>query len=440
MTKIARSCALAALLATALLGAPARTAHAAPEGAASPNLVRALDDATLASPREALAPKRTLRLALVPVEFKDVKHDPRFTTDDLSRLVFSRGAYTGKNPTGEAVFGSVADYYAEVSSGLLSIEGRAHGWVQVRRERASYERPDAIGKALGFARFLTQALTALEAREGPKALADADAVGLVIAGDHGKHGSVLWPHSAAIPWRGRLLKYYLMSETQGGKFAPIGVHCHELGHVLGILDQYGEGKNSGLGTWCLMSTGHRHDRVNGDRRPIHMSAFTKERLGWVAPATVDPRVPQTLRLRPIEGNPGEALKVLVTPGGSEYFLLENRRKTGFNAGLARGGLYIWHVGEAFQALRNDVWAYSVDLEEAHGDETAKGPFKDLEMAAWPLLGKTAFTPLSSPGSTSWSLSALPVWITGIREEGSDIVLTIGAPAKDTKPATPTRAR
>ena len=44
-----------------------------------------------------------------------------------------------------------------------------------------------------------------------------------------------------VPWHGRLLKYYVMSETQAGEFAPIGVHCHEFGHVLGILDKYGSG-------------------------------------------------------------------------------------------------------------------------------------------------------------------------------------------------------
>jgi hypothetical protein len=140
---------------------------------------------------------------------------------------------------------------------------------------------------------------------------------------------------------------------------------------------------------------------------------------------VDPRTPQEIRLRGVEGRPGEAVKVLVDPDGSEYFLLENRRRAGFDGGIARPGLLIWHVGELAQGLRNRVFSYSIDLEEAHGDETRAGPFKDLGRVPWPIPGRTAFTPWTRPGSTSWNLRALPVAITGIREEGEDILFRIG---------------
>jgi M6 family metalloprotease-like protein len=417
-----------ALVLAAAAPPPARADDSAAPPAAPPAAAaRPLRDAIRAALAPALPAPRRLRLAVLPVEFADRKRDPRFTLDDLRRLVLSRGEYRSKSPTGEEVFGSVADYYDEVSCGRLAIEGDVRPWVAVRRPRASYEPDGAVAKGLGFVRFLTQALQALEAREGARALEGVDAVSFVIAGEHGKHGTVLWPHSAMLPWRGRMLRYYVMSEMQGGKFAPIGVHCHELGHVLGILDKYGEGKHAGLGTWCLMAVGHRADRENGDRRPSHPCAFCKERLGWLSTTTVDPRTPQTLRLAGIEGRADEALKVLIDPSGREYFLLENRRRRGFDAGIPRAGLLIWHVGEVGQALRNTVWPYSIDLEEAHGDETRKGPFHDLEKVPWPIPGRDAFTPWTTPGSTSWNLAALPVYVTGIREEGEEVVLTLGAP-------------
>ena len=107
----------------------------------------------------------------------------------------------------------------------------------------------------------------------------------------------------------------------------------------------GSGPHEGLGVWCTMAVGHRGDKENRDRRPLHLCAWCKEQLGWLTPATVDPRTAQTIRLRGIEGRAGEALKVLVSPDGAEYFLLENRRRSGFDGGMPRPGLLIWHVGE-----------------------------------------------------------------------------------------------
>jgi len=34
---------------------------------------------------------------------------------------------------------------------------------------------------------------------------------------------------------------------------PIGVHCHELGHVLGLPDKYGVGPRGRLWIYCLMA-------------------------------------------------------------------------------------------------------------------------------------------------------------------------------------------
>jgi M6 family metalloprotease-like protein len=378
------------------------------------------------------AEPRHFKLAVIPVEFADQAHDARFQAADFDALLFSKDSYK-KSPSGEACFGSVADWYRENSSGRFELEGKIFDWVKIGSKRKTFEREDTIGKGVGFALFLVRALHTFEAREGKDALDAYDAVSFVISGGAGPHMSVLWPHAAGIPWHGRLLRYYLMHEKNGDKFASIGIHCHEMGHVLGILDKYGEQDkanpkaHAGLGVWCTMAVGHRGDPVNGDRRPLHLCAWCKTELGWAEPRVVDPCVPQTVRLHGIEGHPAEVVKVLIDPDGSEYFLLENRRRTGFDAGIARPGLLIWHVGEFAQRFRNRVSPYNIDLEEAHGDETRDGPFKDLARIPWPQPGKTEFTPWTSPGSTSWNLSALPVYLTDIHEEGDDIVLTVAPP-------------
>ena len=65
----------------------------------------------------------------------------------------------------------------------------------------------------------------------------------------------------------------------------------------------------GLGVWCAMAN------QAGSGRPQHFCAWSKERLGWVQPAVIDPTVRQKLILAPIEDSPKECVKVLVRPDG-----------------------------------------------------------------------------------------------------------------------------
>src|SRR5262245_53229394 len=100
----------------ALLGA------AVPPAAPPESPVRGLEEAITARRSPALGVKKTLRLAVIPVEFPDRRHDPRFSREDMERLYFSRGTYTDRSPSGDKVFGSIADFYGENSCDRLSIE------------------------------------------------------------------------------------------------------------------------------------------------------------------------------------------------------------------------------------------------------------------------------------------------------------------------------
>ena len=53
---------------------------------------------------------------------------------------------------------------------------------------------------------------------------------------------------------------------------------------------------------------------------------------------------------------------IVKPDGSEYFLLENRRKKGFDGDLPAEGLLVWRVVNNHPIL-----------EESHGVEGPAGP-------------------------------------------------------------------
>ena len=93
----------------------------------------------------------------------------------------------------------------------------------------------------------------------------------------------------------------------------ISVACHESGHILGLPDLYAQPENpgsEGVGVWCAMSN------QLGNGRPQHFSAWSKEQLGWIKPAVIDPTVKQKLILAPVGDSPKECFKVLARLDGT----------------------------------------------------------------------------------------------------------------------------
>jgi hypothetical protein len=182
--------------------------------------------------------------------------------------------------------------------------------------------------------------------------------------------------------------------------ANISVFCHEFGHMLGLPDLYARPDSpgsEGLGGWCAMSN------QAGNGRPQHFSAWCKEQLGWIQPAVINPTVPQRLVLGPIEDSPKECFKVLVRPDASEYLLLENRAKKGFDQSLPADGLLIWRVVQ-----RRPI------LEESHGVDGPAGPRAFMSSVPYPSLANHSFTPYTVPSSRAQLGGGLPVYITNIR--------------------------
>ncbi len=133
-----------------------------------------------------------------------------------------------------------------------------------------------------------------------------------------------------------------------GQISEIGVYCHEFGHALGLPDLYdtrdGGTINAGPGNWSLMGTGVYGGDGHSPQYPTHLGAWPALFLGW------------TQTLRPTEDTP-----VVLSPLGSgtqilelsfqgeanpEHFLVEARRREGFDRNLPADGLIVYHVDEA----------------------------------------------------------------------------------------------
>ena len=380
--------------------------------------------------------KDVYRIAVIGVEFADVKHNPNVTADDWTREFFSKGEYTGRNATGQPTYGSVNDFYQEISSGAMRVDGTFFDWVQVSRKRMDYYTPPAArgapstrpsgaggrafrgGAAPYDAELLNDVLEQLATREGPGALSGYDGLIFLYAGARPVrvNGNVFWPHTTGFTYRGQRIMYCI-AEEGGMRMSNISLFCHEIGHMLGLPDLYVQREPGsppsldaiGLGNWCLMSI----QIANG--RPQHMCAWSKERLGWIKPAIIDPTVRQHLVLGPIENSNRECFKIPVKPDGSEYLLLENRQRIGFDQSVPSEGLVIWHVVNGRPVL-----------VEAHGLTGPRAPSMNVQSIPYPTPRNDEYTPYSKPSSAFESDDALPVYITHIRRvEGNKIAFDIG---------------
>ncbi len=118
---------------------------------------------------------------------------------------------------------------------------------------------------------------------------------------------------------------------------------------------------------------------------------------------IDPTVRQKLILAPIETDPTQCFKIKVRADGSEYFLLEVRKKIGWDEKLPGEGLLIWRV------VNNKPV-----LEESHGVEGARGPGSYPTSVPFPSAANDSFTPYTIPSSKSQLGGGAAVSITNIR--------------------------
>jgi M6 family metalloprotease-like protein len=350
--------------------------------------------------------RTSYKLAILGVEYSDVKHNPKITDADWEESMFSLGTYTGKSATGEKVHGSMNDYYKELSYGKFKVEGKFIGWVEASKKRLDYSSGSGTSNKEKTA-LLTEALGLYTKKNGENSLKDYDGIFFLYAGGRVEttRGGLYWPHRANVQFGGKSWPYFIVQEG-GTRMTDISVFCHEFGHMLGLPDLYARPEqpgSEGVGVWCAMS-----NQIGGGR-PQHFCAWSKEQLGWIKPTIIDPRVKQKLILAPIEDDPTQCFKIMLRPDGSEYYLLENRKKMGWDSQLPGEGLLVWRVFAGIRGQQQPVY-----LEESHGIEGARGPGSYLTSVPFPSAANNSFTPYTTPSSKSQLGGGLPVWITSIR--------------------------
>ena len=165
----------------------------------------------------------------------------------------------------------------------------------------------------------------------------------------------------------KLDSYIAISEQENdGSQEAISMLAHELGHYLGLPDLYDTVYNPSL-EWgkydvsylSLMATGsYGTDPETGAVIPCSLDAWSRVVLGWVEPRTADGGV-YTLDAQDYAGGTLSMLRI-PTQNPEEYYLLENRAFTKWDAGLPAeydretGGVVLWHIDDAvYDAYEKD---------------------------------------------------------------------------------------
>jgi M6 family metalloprotease-like protein/uncharacterized delta-60 repeat protein len=143
------------------------------------------------------------------------------------------------------------------------------------------------------------------------------------------------------------------NNVAGAHPATLGIMVHELGHDLGWPDLYDTSfADEGAGEWSVMASGSWNSAPSAPyigMTPPLPDAWSRAWQGWITPTVMtDPAA--TYSLGAATSSP-EAVQILANPGGydwigsGEFFLVENRQLTGWDAGLPGCGLVVFHVDE-----------------------------------------------------------------------------------------------
>ena len=269
-----------------------------------------------------------------------------------------------ENYTDNGFKGSVKDYFKAQSAGQFELDFDVVGICQLKNPCSYYGGNDAYtGDDLHAGEMVAEACqwAATQGVDFSKYDWDGDGevdqVFVLYAGKGEADGgavSTIWPHEFALSASdyGKSLSlsgvtvdtYACSAELNGrGKLDGIGTFCHEFSHCMGFPDFYDTSYSGwfGMGDYDLMCAGN----YNGDGKcPAGYSAYEKHECGWLTYQDVT-HIDEALNVTGLKAiSEGGGAYVLKNKAHEdEYYIIENRQKTGWDAYLPSDGVMITHV-------------------------------------------------------------------------------------------------
>jgi M6 family metalloprotease-like protein len=353
------------------------------------------------------------------------------------------------NDTWKSGIGGMSKYYKEVSYNTLSIQADYQDWITAANTSSYYAKNNANYSA-HVKELVKQCIDAAKANGVNFANYDNDGDGVVDGvfilhagkgAEEGSDNNYIWSHQGSISsytlsYDGKTFdKYIVLPEKYNGGHVDIGVFCHEYGHVLGLPDTYDtdgatNGGSEGVGQWCVMAGGSWGGDGASPERPVHMSAWCKNYLGFTVPTVVN--ASQALSIPQAETNSFNYKIWMDNNQSDEYMLIENRQKTGFDSKLPGSGLLIYHIDQNL----SDIWPFANEInvtnthlgikvyEADNLEEMSAGVNRGNAGDPYPgTYGKTSLTASTSPNSKLWNGISSGVEISNISATSATITAT-----------------
>lgn len=283
--------------------------------------------------------------------------------------------------------GSIKDYFKAQSHGMFELDFDVVGICQLQHPYAYYGKNNSQKEDVKPGEMVAEAcLWAHEhginfSKYDWNGDGEVDQVFVLYAG-HGeasyKDANTIWPHmyylSASDYGKSLSLDgvtvdtYACSSELNGdGNLDGIGTFCHEFSHCMGFPDLYDTSYAGwfGMGDFDLMCSGS----YNGDSKcPAGYSAYEKAECGWLTLKDMTNIEQETsiVGVQPMSAD-GDAYIIKNKGHEDEYYILENRQKTGWDSYLPASGLMITHVD-----YNADIWDWNMPntsgkYEDANGN-------------------------------------------------------------------------
>ncbi len=348
---------------------------------------------------------------VILVNFSDLA----FKTPDPKTAFSNLLNKEGYNENGAT--GSARDYFVDNSMGKFNPEFDVVGPFTLPKEMSYYGSNDNDGMDINPVQMVVDACVA--AHNAGVNFADydtdndkiADNVFIYYAGhNEAEHAAdiTVWPHRwgvypksmygdgnytgtvSSVTFDGvRIEDYACTSEFKGKagtNMCGIGTFTHEFGHVLGLADMYATNgaTHYTLGDWSIMDGGVY---LNSGRTPPAYNAFERFQLGFLTPKILTN--PASIELSPlVTGN--EAYIITQndshnlnpeSPAPSEFFILENRQKIGWDSYLPGNGMLIYRINYNKSnfynnSVNNNINDMGVDIMEADGIGSESTMFGD----------------------------------------------------------------
>jgi len=321
------------------------------------------------------------RCVVLPLKFPDVGPDPSHQSDYWTNMFFGSGTYTTHS------------YFEQVSGGKLDLGGdvltnpaETDGYWVADNPKSYYTWDnDLLGEILSKA----DAVYDFSQYDADGNM-EADGVYFIYAGETDGWGDFYWGWAT--------YGDYIVDGVRVGPLMFVGenlmtyrVAAHEFGHMMGLPDYYDYTfVSAGVGVWCLMGKGE-----------AYMCAKARYDLGWTDPIAVSMDqygVPFTPR-----SDNGTVYRLWHQGDmGTEYFLVEMVKQTGYDYVLPGEGLMVWHVDDTVQ--NNNDWHHKHnDVEEADGHDDIDHNVNNGDATDPYYLGNNStFNHSSYPNSDSYS--------------------------------------